>query len=124
MITYTVTVDGARTEWRLNGKLHREDGPAIETASGTKEWRLNGNLHREDGPAVEWSNGYNAWWLNGNLHREDGPATEYADGAKAWWLNGVRLTEAEHARRTSKAKQLTVAQVEKLLGYTVEIVKG
>jgi len=26
-------------------------------------WKLNGNLHREDGPAVEYANGYKEWWL-------------------------------------------------------------
>ena len=30
--------------WYLNGKLHREDGPAIEYANGTKYWYLNGKL--------------------------------------------------------------------------------
>ena len=28
--------------WYLNGKYHREDGPAIERADGTKYWFLNG----------------------------------------------------------------------------------
>ena len=28
-------------EWYLNGKLHRESGPAIECAYGTKFWYLN-----------------------------------------------------------------------------------
>jgi len=31
----------------LNGKRHREDGPAYETAAGSKFWFLNGLLHRE-----------------------------------------------------------------------------
>ena len=50
--------------WYLNGKLHREDGPAAECANGRKEWCLNGKLHREDGPAIEWSNGEKLWYLN------------------------------------------------------------
>ena len=50
--------------WCLNGKPHREDGPAIECADGTKEWYLNGKRHREDGPAVEWADGTKEWWLN------------------------------------------------------------
>ena len=29
------------------------------------EWTLNGKLHREDGPACEWADGYKAWYLNG-----------------------------------------------------------
>ena len=52
-------------QWWLNGKLHREDGPAVERANGTKQWSLNGKLHREDGPAVEWANGTKEWFLNG-----------------------------------------------------------
>ena len=57
MIEYTVKVYTFRTEWYLNGKLHREDGPAIENISGAKSWWINGKKHRENGPAVEYSNG-------------------------------------------------------------------
>jgi hypothetical protein len=32
---------------------HRLDGPAWEFSNGYKEWYKNGKLHREDGPAVE-----------------------------------------------------------------------
>jgi len=77
--------------WRNeDGKLHREDGPAVEYINGTKFWYLNGKLHREDGPAVEDISGTKSWWLNDKLHREDGPAVIRADGSKAWWLNGER----------------------------------
>ena len=31
---------------------------------GDKYWFLNGRLHRENGPACEFSNGYKTWWLN------------------------------------------------------------
>ena len=104
MIEYTVKVyDDGRKEWYFNGKLHREDGPAIEDANGDKFWYLNGELHREDGPAIEWANGDKSWWLNDVLHREDGPAVVYADGSKEWYLNGYKVTQKEHKRRTSKA---------------------
>jgi hypothetical protein len=76
--------------WYLNGQLHREDGPAIEYANGHKEWYLNGKLHRKDGPAVEYVNGDKRWYFNGQRHRVDGPAIEWADGDKEWWLNGER----------------------------------
>ena len=33
--------------------------------TGKKEWFLNGNLHREDGPAVEYANGTKYWCLEG-----------------------------------------------------------
>ena len=42
MIEYTVKVSASGNKfWYLNGKWHREDGPAIEHASGGKEWYLN-----------------------------------------------------------------------------------
>ena len=42
MKTYTVDVyDNGDKHWCLNGKLHREDGPAIERADGSKSWYLN-----------------------------------------------------------------------------------
>ena len=60
-------------------ELHREDGPAVEEADGTKYWYVNGKCHRLDGPAVEWADGSKEWWVNGKLHREDGPAYEWAN---------------------------------------------
>ena len=126
MIKYTVHVHTNGTkEWYLNGELHREDGPAIEYANGGKSWFLNDNLHREDGPAIEYTNGAKEWYLNGKRHREDGPAIEYADGGKSWYLNGKELTEKDHKTRTSpKAIELTVLEIEKILGHPVKIVKG
>ena len=78
--------------------------PVMETDGyGNKRWYLNGKLHREDGPAVEYADGDKFWYLNGKLHREDGPAEEFADGTKYWWLNNQKVTEEEHKKRTSKA---------------------
>ena len=58
---------------------------------GTKEWYLNGKRHREDGPAIEHPYGTKEWWLNGKLHREDGPAWEHPNGTKEWWLNNEQV---------------------------------
>jgi hypothetical protein len=71
----TIGVDG-KTRWYLNGKLHREDGPAVEYAEGTKVWYQNGLLHREDGPAFEIPDGTKIWYREGKRHREGGPAIE------------------------------------------------
>jgi len=60
---------------------------------GTKIWRLNGKWHREDGPAVEYADGSKAWWLHDMRHREDGPAVEHADGYKSWYLNNSRYED-------------------------------
>jgi hypothetical protein len=78
--------------WYLNGKLHREDGPAVENPDGIKLWYLKGKYHREDGPAIEWTDGEKHWYLNGKLHREDGPAIEWPDGSKHWYLNGNKFS--------------------------------
>ena len=40
-------------------------------ASGNKYWRLHGKYHREDGPAVEYANGGKQWWLNGEWVRPE-----------------------------------------------------
>ena len=90
--------------------------------NGTKRWYLNDKYHREDGPAVEWDDGDKVWRLNGELHREDGPAVECANGDKAWYLNGEELTEEQHKKATT-TKQFTVSEIEKILGYSVKIVK-
>ena len=72
--------------------------------NGDKSWYLNGKLHREDGPAIESYNGPKCWYLNDKRHREDGPAIEYANGDKHWYLNGERLTEEEHKKAMNPAK--------------------
>ena len=37
---------------------------ATTYANGTREWRVNGKLHRLDGPAIEFADGARAWWVN------------------------------------------------------------
>jgi hypothetical protein len=73
--------------------------PEIRVSSkGTKEWRLNGLLHREDGPAIEWADGSKEWRLNGKSHRTDGPAIEWISTAgvtKKWYLNGTKVSWQE-----------------------------
>ena len=72
--------------WFLHGKLHREDGPAVESADGTKSWYLHGKLHREDGPAIEWTNGTKKWWLhNKPVHPETIVDLHLSRGVFCWW---------------------------------------
>jgi len=74
----------------------------------TKRWILNGKLHREDGPAVEYANGYKAWYFHDQYHREDGPAIEYAGGFKDWYYHGQRINcdSQEEFNRLIKLKAL------------------
>ena len=74
LMTTERSVKNGITEWRVNGKLHREDGPAIEYANGAVEyWYFDGKLHREDGPAVTYANGEKFWYVNGDLKKVDKP---------------------------------------------------
>ena len=86
------TTEDGITEYRLNGELHREDGPAVDNGYGCEMWYLHGELHREDGPAQTMDDG-DFWHLHGHFHREDGPAIEYVSGHKEWYLNGVHHRE-------------------------------
>ena len=67
---FQLNSDGDKV-WLDNGKLHREDGPAIERADGSKEWYLKDRLHREDGPAIERPDGTKECWENGKLRFRD-----------------------------------------------------
>ena len=102
--------------WMLNSMLHREDGPAYEGPTGTKAWHLNGKRHREDGPAIEYHNGDKYWYLNDQRHRTDGPAVEHADGSKSWYLGGVEYTEKQFNKKMNPTVEMTIAEIEKLLG--------
>ena len=95
----------------------------VEIANGGQFWYHNDQLHNEQGPAVVLVSGTKYWYLNGELHREDGPAVEYANGTKDWWINGKKLTEEEYRTQTQPAKELTVAEIEKLLGHRVKVIK-
>ena len=109
-------LDGTQCYY-LNGKLHREDGPALVIPYVKKAWYLNGKLHRIDGPAEEWDWGTKYWYLNGELHREDGPAIEYsieyADGKKRWFLNGKEYTKNKFNIVTHKNTMKNEAVTEK-----------
>ena len=124
---YYVVVDGlGNSRWYKDAKckvLHRENGPAVENATSDKFWYQNGDLHRTDGAAIELYSGHKEWHQNGQRHRTDGPAVEWADGTKEWYINGEELSEAKFLAATQPVIEMTVADVEKLLGKRVKIVK-
>ena len=90
---------------------------------GDVYWYQNEKLSRLDGPAMTTSCGRRYWALNGDLHREDGPAVECAFDRKEWWLNGVNYSEEEHAKLTTPSKEMTLAEIEKELGYKIKVIK-
>lgn len=76
--------------WYKERKIHRLDGPAIETPDGEKEWWKEGKQHRLDGPAVEYTDGEKRWLKEGMFHRIDGPAIQWKNGNGEWWVDGKR----------------------------------
>ena len=98
MIQYTVKVYDNKTEW----------------------FNEENQLHRLDGPAFECANGDKSWYKEGKRHREDGPALERPDGSKYWYLNGNQVTEDAVM---NPVKELTMAQLEELLGHKVKVIK-
>jgi hypothetical protein len=123
---YYVVVDERSTRWYKDAKckvLHRENAPAVEYANGSRIWCQNGQRHRIDGPAIEWWDGDKRWWQNGQRHRTDGPAIERNDGSMEWYINDEELTEAEFLAATQPVIDMTVADIEKLVGKRVKIIK-
>ena len=110
-LTLTEPMMSGDRYWELHGKLHRENGPALELCAkgrlrrpkattmpwvgikGGRFWFRHGYLHREDGPAREYVSGIRHWYLHGKHHREDGPAVEYPDGIRHWYLHGKQHRE-------------------------------
>jgi len=94
----TVVKDDGTQSWYINGKLHREDGPAIiwgnctqdgnlRPIAGRHDWYKEGKLHRDNGPAIIWADGSQYWYKNGHRHRDDGPAIIWHNGYEEWWEN-------------------------------------
>ena len=77
--------------WYLNGKPHREDGPAVEYSDGTKQWCLYGEFHNLDGPAHRVSTGYHEWWVSGNHY----------------YTHAEYKTAVENYRMINKKKKIT-----------------
>ena len=69
IITHYKNGQKASEQYRLNGKLHRTDGPAYivwykNGQKASEEYHMNGQFHRTDGPA------YIHWYQNGKKRSE------------------------------------------------------
>ena len=82
-------------------------------SSGNKYWfNKEGLYHREDGPAVEFARGTKYWYINGRLHREDGPAAELIGGAKYWYLEDKEYTEKDYNKKMNPIPSCEGKEVE------------
>lgn len=80
--------------WILNGKLHRDDGPALRIIDKYSMWFKHGKRHRIDGPAVEYDNGTRIWCFNGEIHRENLPA--YISKDAIMWVEHGKTIKIEY----------------------------
>ena len=95
----------------------------LEHTNGGKEWYLNGKCHREDGPAVEYADGGKEWWLNGKLHREDGPAIDCVNVVKEWYLNDKYFFSQEAwQKELDKSKQTCNGKIVEIDGKKYKLV--
>ena len=67
--------------WYKNGKIHRDDGPAVIHPDGTQYWLKNGKYHRDDGPAVIYPNGVQRGY------KDDQPYEPSAHDLMVWKMN-------------------------------------
>lgn len=51
------------------------------------EYYVDGKRHRADGPAQKYWNGYISWWRNGQICFE-----RFPNGERRQWLNGQAFT--------------------------------
>ncbi len=96
---------------RVDGILHKDDGPAIVWADGTFDWRQNGKPFRADGKPTTESPKYRKWYHHedGAIGRVGGPAFETVTGYREYWLNGQYFdTKSEY---DAKCQLLGIAVV-------------
>lgn len=61
--------------------------------NGTQQYRLNGSLHRDDGPAITRPDGSNEYFLNGEcLTEEQFKARRYPKAGTKVTVDGVEYT--------------------------------
>ena len=84
-------------------KYYYKDGSILDHSGYDKR------LHREGGPAIEWADGSKFWYLNGKAHRVDGPAVEFPNGTKYWGLNGQEHTEEDFNNTIKEVNEMCLA---------------
>ncbi len=88
-------------------------------AAGNKWWRLNGKHHREDGPAIEWSDGTEWWFLNGKQLTEEehsramkGASTVTARAQHVWDTAFATYISVQYAKHLGNTDEDVVRAVE------------
>jgi hypothetical protein len=77
----------------------------VKMSNGDKHWYQNGKLHREDGPAIEEKTGAQYWFKEGKLHRSNGPAVIRTNGEMKWYTEGIELNTQKQTEKNQKKTQ-------------------
>lgn len=91
----------------------------IEFVVSGKRYSKNGRLHREDGPAVVYPGQHREWWINGRRHREDGPALIAFDGFAEWWFNGFPYSKEDFFEKLNRKQQERLLFNSEFMGQAV-----
>ena len=106
------------------GKLHREDGPALIKFKHNidenkpkeivyEEWYKHGYKHREDGPAyVNHVNGIKIWYIDGNVWRLDGPAYVSPNEVRYYWDN-KEMSKEEYEKKRDDYETIPIEESKK-----------
>lgn len=113
--------------WYEDGRLHREDGPAItifrlqDNTVAYCAWYRHGFIHRENEPARIFISDKGKiydkqWYKNGELHREDGPAVITSSGIEKYYLQGrlFRTKETWWDALSDSAKKKNLFKIEEV----------
>jgi hypothetical protein len=131
-----------RRQWKLNGMLHRIDGPTIIWRNGNEYWYKYNRYHRNilpDGtaePSISCTNvtgtRYNVWYVDGKKHRIDGPAYMDSSGLHEYYIDGEFMTIETFINKvnrmvypmlftpnmTAERLQILIGQMTRIEGFT------
>jgi hypothetical protein len=118
--TIEIAAGTSEDKWKINGILHRIDGPARTILIfGRKylNWYDHGKLHRVDGPAricyrYDDNNDdfYQGWHTHDKLHRLNGPALT-SDTFMYWYIHGIEYTFMQFMQRKIRSKVIALVRL-------------
>lgn len=84
--------------------------------NGDIRWYQNDKLHRLDGPAID-SPMQQEWYKEGELHRVDGPAYMVLDDeVYEWYIDGKRVTNPHEYQKLTNISDELLADLQQKYG--------
>ena len=72
----------------------------IKLPDGTQEWRVDGKLHRLDGPAIIGADGRKEWWIYGKYYSYEQVINYYETLTRfgRYYLRKIRMRRLRHVK--------------------------